>query len=171
MAAYTDATYTVPIQEEDKVNIGDLVYIGIFTTNVDGNTFHLHADSCTASPTREITAGNTALLLEGGNAVTGSDVQIDVTQNGISTEVRFDFSSFAFSSNPDSLYISCSVRLCSATEGCSQARAASTDGGATLSIPVQLNNIIDISSAGHHTAAGWIVLAGSLLAYLSAKVL
>ncbi|XP_068116294.1 pancreatic secretory granule membrane major glycoprotein GP2-like [Hyperolius riggenbachi] len=170
MAAYHDSGFSNPIQQNEDVPIADLLYIGIFTTSVDGNTFVLYTDNCTASPSNTSSDTNAVPLLIGGVAVTDTGVDVHMSENENSTEVRFEFSTFKFADYSE-VYVSCFVRLCSATERCNKARAASTDGGGTLSIPIQLNNFIDASSAGHHTAAGWIVLAGSLLAYLSAKVL
>ncbi|XP_075051651.1 uromodulin-like [Mixophyes fleayi] len=170
MAAYKDATYTTPIQQNEEVDVGSDVYLGLFSSDADGTVFALRVDSCLATPTNDQNDANAVQLVSAGSAA-DDGVQTTVVQNGVSLEARIKISSFAFQGYPE-VYIFCNVDLCNKTNGCSGSRIGrSADSKSSgLGINLLLQDGVNYTSSGYHTAASWAVLAASLLAFLTFKL-
>ncbi|XP_075056524.1 pancreatic secretory granule membrane major glycoprotein GP2-like [Mixophyes fleayi] len=136
MAAYKDAANTIPIASDDMVYVGDIVYLGLFSPETDGNVFALRAETCVASPTNDRNDSNIVQVVSGGCAVSG-DVSTSVLTNGVSQEARIQISSFLFQGY-DAVYIFCDVRLCNISDGCT----GCNNSWSGESFPVQLNETL-----------------------------
>ncbi|XP_075460085.1 pancreatic secretory granule membrane major glycoprotein GP2-like isoform X2 [Ascaphus truei] len=170
MAAYWDQAYTRPIQSSEEVLVGSDVFLGLFSSAVDGDKFALRVEKCFATPDGDANNVNKVPLVSGG-CPANQGVSTEVQQNGAALEARIKISSFAFQGQAQ-VFISCEVRLCDKNgtcTGCTSGRAAS-DAGDTLQIVVNLRDDNSYSSSGSHTAVSWAVLAASLLGPLCTKL-
>ncbi|KAM4699861.1 pancreatic secretory granule membrane major glycoprotein GP2-like [Discoglossus pictus] len=85
MAAYKDTDFTVPFQETDTVLVGEDIFLGLFVTDADGNTFALRTVQCLASPINNRDDPNRVQLVSEGCAVDG-DVDVTIEKNEESLE-------------------------------------------------------------------------------------
>ncbi|XP_071989208.1 pancreatic secretory granule membrane major glycoprotein GP2-like [Engystomops pustulosus] len=169
MAAYWDAQYTSPVQQDQDVPVGSNVYLGIYADIMDSSKFVLRVENCYATPDNNVNNVNKVAIVSGG-CPANQGVTAEVQENGVTLQSRIRFSSFAFQGQP-LVYITCDVRLCDKNNTCTGCNAArsSEDGAATLQIP--LNFLDDYSSSASNTVvSSWAMLVSSLLAYLSIKL-
>ncbi|XP_063813285.1 pancreatic secretory granule membrane major glycoprotein GP2-like [Pseudophryne corroboree] len=167
MAAYSDLECTIPIEENEDVVVGTVIYIGVFSPDADGSAFALKAETCYATSTNNRDDLNRVPLVTGGSA-DNSQVQVSVVQNGISLEDIIQISTFQFSGYPQ-VFIFCDVVLCSKASGCNGTQSARSavniPNGPEISI--NLRDTFSFSSSGHHIAASWALLAAFLLTLLT----
>ncbi|XP_075053857.1 uromodulin-like [Mixophyes fleayi] len=170
MAAYRDVSCTDAIQQDETVDVGSDVYLGLFSPDADGDVFALRVDTCLATPSNNRSDTNSVQLVSGGSAA-DDGVLTTVVKNGVSLEALIKIGSFAFQGYPE-VYIFCDVDLCNKTNGCSGSRSGrSADSKSSgLGINLLLQDDVNYASSGYHTAASWAVLASSLLAYLTFKL-
>ncbi|XP_073526774.1 pancreatic secretory granule membrane major glycoprotein GP2-like [Phyllobates terribilis] len=170
MDAYWDQQYTTPVLQNEDVPVGSNVYLGIVSDLVDTSKFVLRLESCYATPDNNINNVNRVAIVSGG-CPANQGITAEVQENGLSSEARVKFNSFAFQGQP-LVYISCVVRLCdknTTCTGCNAARTSDNSGTAMLQIPL---NFVDdyINSASNTVASSWALLASSLLTYLFVKL-
>ncbi|XP_071993194.1 pancreatic secretory granule membrane major glycoprotein GP2-like [Engystomops pustulosus] len=170
LAAFSEATFTVPIQVNEEIKVGSSVYLGLFSPDMDGNLFALRVEKCFATPTINPDDPTNVVFVSAGCAVDG-DILTTVIQNGNSSEARIQTSAFLFQGYTE-VYIFCNVRLCNKTsgcEGCGLSRSLLADSS-QLGIQLTLQDFDYNTSSGHYTVASWTMLAASLLGLLSVKL-
>ncbi|XP_073474112.1 pancreatic secretory granule membrane major glycoprotein GP2-like [Aquarana catesbeiana] len=171
LAAYSDETCTLPLQGSDTLIVGSILYLGIFSPDLNGDAFTLRAEKCFATPTNDSNSNLNVILVDGGCAAAGS-VSTTVLENGKSTEARIEISSFLFQGYSD-IFIFCSVTICNKSEDCTKcnpARAADIISP-VLSIKMNLEDLnnIEYSNSGHVKGVSWALLVSTLLAYFYVK--
>ncbi|KAG8588770.1 hypothetical protein GDO81_006096 [Engystomops pustulosus] len=165
LAAYTSPTYTQPMQQtqQQDLPIGSTLYFGMSTQFFDP-AFVLRVDQCFATPTVDGTGSIKVTLIQGGCS-TSNGPYIQVVENGVSKEVRFSITSFAFQGF-DSVYIFCDARLCNNASGscskCSSSRDASLDSTQFTLGPFTFLDNTEYSSSSR-TGFSVTLLFGSLL--------
>ncbi|CAJ0946106.1 unnamed protein product, partial [Ranitomeya imitator] len=170
MDAYLDPQYSVPVQQNEDVPVGSNVYLGIDADLADTSKFVLRVESCYATPDNNINNVNKVAIVSGG-CPANQGITAEVQENGATSESRIKFNSFAFQGQP-LVYISCIVRLCdknTTCTGCSAGRASDDSSSAMLQIPL---NFVDdyLKSASNTVVSSWVLLASSLMTYLSVKL-
>ncbi|XP_040193649.1 pancreatic secretory granule membrane major glycoprotein GP2-like [Rana temporaria] len=164
MAAYTNPSYSVPVQESQQENmpIGSTLYFGMSTQFPDP-IFVLRIEQCFATPTPDGSGAIKVQLIQGG--CTTGQVGVQLIGNGNSSEVRFSISSFSFK-NYDSVYIFCNARLCNKGSGtcasCGSSRDVSEDIQQFSLGPFSFVDTED-SSAVSHKGLSLTILMASLL--------
>ncbi|KAG8588765.1 hypothetical protein GDO81_006095 [Engystomops pustulosus] len=113
LAAYSEATFTVPIQVGEELKFGSNVYLGLFSPDMDGNLFALKVEKCFASPTSNPNDLYNVVFVSGGNSTNGN-ILTTVIENGNSTEARIQTNAF-FIQGYTKVYIFCDARLCNKT--------------------------------------------------------
>ncbi|XP_053562922.1 pancreatic secretory granule membrane major glycoprotein GP2-like [Bombina bombina] len=163
-AAYKNPDYTVPFEQADTVVVGTYIYLGLFITGADGDTFALRTVQCWATPTNNRNDPNAVVLVKDGCAV-NEDVETLVEKNGESLESRIRISSFQFR-DQNEVYVFCNTRLCEKSEGCTGCLSgkASKDGSGQVSISLKLDDY-GFNSAGSHKV-GFLTLLGCFLILL-----
>ncbi|XP_077151472.1 pancreatic secretory granule membrane major glycoprotein GP2-like [Ranitomeya variabilis] len=162
MSAYSDSEFTVPIEADQDIYVGSDIYVGVFSEDLDADSFSLRLQNCYATPSQDLSTPNVQLIT--GGCAANSDVVTNVLQNGNGSEARFQTSAFLFSNYPE-VYLFCEVEICNKSSSCGactsgrSGKAAASGVGVTLSY---LDNS-DLDSSGHHTVASWTMLAASLL--------
>ncbi|XP_075054214.1 uromodulin-like [Mixophyes fleayi] len=165
LAAYVNPSYTVPLQQsqQQELVVGSTLYFGMNTLFPDP-AFVLRVDQAFATPTSDGTGSLKIQLIQGGCS-TDNGPNIQVIENGVSKEVRFSITSFAFRGY-DTVYIFCDARLCNtASESCSACSSTRevSEGAVQFSLgPLSFqDNLAD--SSGHRTGLSFTLLVGSLM--------
>ncbi|XP_075462657.1 uncharacterized protein LOC142498033 [Ascaphus truei] len=128
MAAYRDPDYSLPVLYGQTVPMGSDLYLGLFTTFVDRDTFTLRVEKCFVGPSDDPNDVNKVPLVTGG-CPANQGLYTEVNVNGAALEARIAMLSFAFQNQPK-VFIFCDVRLCDKTgicTGCNVGRAAGAD--------------------------------------------
>ncbi|XP_040193830.1 pancreatic secretory granule membrane major glycoprotein GP2-like [Rana temporaria] len=173
LAAYSDETCTLPLQGSNTLTVGTILYLGIFSPDLNGDAFSLRAEKCYATPTNDSNSNLNVILVDGGCAADGS-VATTVLENGVSTEARIQISSFLFQGYND-IFIYCSVTICNKSEDCTKCNSVSARAADTISpvISIKLNledlNNIEYTNSGHVKGVSWALLVSTLLAYFYVK--
>lgn len=124
MASYSDDAFSAVADADNLIEIGDVVYNRIITTDTLPTNVNFHTTTCTAYS--ELNADkdggatdSSSYMLFNNNVCTAElvDVTIDDT-TGDSTDsyVSFSFNSFTFEAEADSVAVVCEVKLCLADE-------------------------------------------------------
>ncbi|PIO14442.1 hypothetical protein AB205_0045500 [Aquarana catesbeiana] len=66
LAAYSDETCTLPLQGSDTLIVGSILYLGIFSPDLNGDAFTLRAEKCFATPTNDSNSNLNVILVDGG---------------------------------------------------------------------------------------------------------
>ncbi|KAM4046209.1 pancreatic secretory granule membrane major glycoprotein GP2-like [Anomaloglossus baeobatrachus] len=165
LAAYTNPSFTQPLEQsqQQELTIGTTLYFGMITKFPDPD-FVLRVDQCFATPTSDGSGAIKVQLIQGGCAVENGPY-VEVEENGISKEVRFTMTSFAFQGFT-SVYIFCDARLChtpnNSCSACSSSREASQQTMQFGLGPFSYQDTIDYSSSNQN-GLSVTVLLGSLL--------
>ncbi|XP_077151473.1 uromodulin-like [Ranitomeya variabilis] len=165
LAAYVNPSYTQPLQQsqQDDLSIGSTLYFGMMTQFPDP-AFVLRVDQCFATPTSDGSGAIKVQLIQGGCAV-GDGPYTQVVENGISKEVRFSITAFAFQ-DYTTVYIFCDARLCYTPAGscskCSSSREATQESVQFGLGPFSFQDILD-DSASSQNGLSVTMLLGSLL--------
>ncbi|KAM4608061.1 uromodulin-like [Discoglossus pictus] len=166
IAAYLNPSYTEPLQQQSQqqLSVGSTLYFGMSSQFPD-TAFVLRVERCFATPFNDAQSSIVEELIQGG-CPTSTGSLIKVEENGISKEVRFSLTSFAFQGY-DSVYIFCNARLCNkASENCSKCTSsrAETEDIKQFSLgPFSFETVIDENS-GSHTVMSSVMLLGNMLA-------
>ncbi|CAJ0968028.1 unnamed protein product [Ranitomeya imitator] len=157
LAAYVNPSYTQPLEQsqQDDLSIGSTLYFGMVTQFPDP-AFVLRVDQCFATPTSDGSGAIKVQLIQGGCAV-GGGPYTQVVENGISKEVRFSITAFAFQGYT-TVYIFCDARLCYTPAGscsnCSSSREASQESVRFGLGPFTYQDIIDKSASSQNDVSG-----------------
>ncbi|XP_073473403.1 pancreatic secretory granule membrane major glycoprotein GP2-like isoform X2 [Aquarana catesbeiana] len=110
MAAYNDTEFMAPYTADQRI-LGSEVYVALYAY-MDGETYVLRLQDCTASPTADHNNIKALHLVSQGCA---TDNLTRILQNGNSTEVRLEIRPSQF---PDfaTIYLFCDVRFCVKSE-------------------------------------------------------
>ncbi|XP_008309362.1 zona pellucida glycoprotein d [Cynoglossus semilaevis] len=118
MLLYTDHTYTKAFTSAPTIELRDNVFVEVAVTEPAG-FFLLRVNECwaTQSPQPNSTEGLVHTLLQNGcvNDPTVSFINGsygEAGRNGETSTVRYSFSMFRFTTEPNSLYLHCTVQLC-----------------------------------------------------------
>ncbi|KAM9807761.1 zona pellucida glycoprotein d [Neosynchiropus ocellatus] len=118
MMLFTDETYLSAFTSAPTIELRDKVYVELTVTE-PADFFLLRVNECWATQTPEpnATEGSYHSLLLNGcvNDPTVSFLNVTVDQsgfNGQSSSVRYSFEMFRFTSEPNELYLHCTVQLC-----------------------------------------------------------
>eukprot|EP00079_Xenopus_tropicalis_P033033 XP_017946804.1 PREDICTED: thyroid hormone down-regulated protein (gene 18) isoform X1 [Xenopus tropicalis] len=174
MAAYLNPNFISPIQADDTVEVGTLIYLGLFVANADGTAFSLRVEECYATPTNDPTDVNRVYIVRGGCAYTNDGVESVVKENGKSLEAQIQVSTFSFQGQLD-VFIFCNATLCPKTQQCNMctyntrlARTSSTSFAQTaINIPLDYTSYLN---SGSQTAVSWAVMLSFLVVLLKMNI-
>ncbi|KAM8860790.1 zona pellucida glycoprotein d [Synchiropus picturatus] len=118
MMLFTDETYSSAFTSAPTIELRDKVYVELTVTE-PADFFLLRVNECWATQTPEpnATEGSYHSLLLNGcvNDPTVSFLNVTVDQSGLngqSSSVRYSFEMFRFTTEPNELYLHCTVQLC-----------------------------------------------------------
>ncbi|XP_029427812.1 uromodulin-like [Rhinatrema bivittatum] len=162
IGVFSNPVFTDPVQLDQTVPVGSELYIGMYVTAVDGDTFASTAQNCFAVPEKNPNDPNRVDLIK--NSCPAFNF-VKMIENGVSLQIRFSIRSFTFG-NSGTVYIYCTLRLCAKNSpDCDACKASGRAAGGLESEPMIAGPITfsDPSDSGFHTAFSWTLLAGALL--------
>ena len=147
MAVYEDQSFTKVADKANSINVPDHIYVGVVGRNIGSRV--VVAEDCWITPTNDANNPIRYDVLTGACADPNDAANIDLLENGASSQARFSFASFEFVNYENGqLFGHCNVVVCDPSiESCEPRCTGRKRRNATSQTTAQFTFAIEVNSS------------------------